>query len=607
MGFKNMKVSDYVIDVLVKRKIGHVFMLAGGGAMHLNDSLGRRREEIGFVCNLHEQAVSIAAEAYARVTNDFGVAMVTSGPGGTNALTGLVGAWLDSTPCIFLSGQVKTPDLKSIPGQRQNGVQEVDIVSIVRSVTKYAVTILDPATIRYEMEKAIYLATLGRPGPVWIDLPLDVQAVQVDPESLPGYTPEPPSSIPETIPLAQSVAETIALLNGAQRPILLLGNGIRVAGAADRVDELVRTLDIPVVTTWLGLDLIPDAHPLFVGRPGAIAPRGANFAIQNCDCLLVIGSRLDLALTGYAHEKFARAAKKIMVDIDSAEIRKMQMPIDLPVVADAGQFIDGLIAGAANLNPVDRKPWIDKCFEWKSRYPLLRPEHLPATHEKLSMYYFAECLWDALEEGELVVPGSSGFASEIFFLMTKAKKGQRIFHNRGTGSMGFAIPAAIGACFAAGRKRTITVDGDGGFQMNIQELATISQHNLPIKLFVANNGGYASIRSSQLGYFKGNLTGADASSGVWLPDLGKVSAAYEIPFRRLTVEDDLPSAIREILATPGPTVCEVIVRHDEARIPRLASSQLPDGRMVSKPLEDLFPFLEREEFLGNMIIPPLDA
>lgn len=411
---------------------------------------------------------------------------------------------------------------------------------------------------------------------------------------------------PSTDSIENGIKKAIELLNQSERPILLLGNGIRVAGAADKVNALVEALQIPVVTTWLGLDLIPDEHPLFVGRPAGIAPRGANFAVQNCDCLLVIGSRLDLALTGYAHEKFARAAKKIMVDIDPAEIQKMQMKIDLPIVADAGVFIEGLLGNAELLRPRNRKSWIDKCFEWKSRYPLLRPEHLPAAGEKLSMYYFSDCLWDALEEGELVVPGSSGFASEIFFLMTKARAGQRIFHNRGTGSMGFAIPSAIGACFAAGRKRTVSVDGDGGFQMNIQELATVSQHKLPIKFFVVNNGGYASIRSSQLGYFKGNLTGADASSGVWLPDLGKVATAYEIPFRRITVEDDLKIVLREALDAPGPLVCEVMVRHDEPRIPRLASSQLPDGRMVSKPLEDLFPFLDREEFLSNMIIPPLE-
>ena len=601
-----MKVSDYIIDVLVKNKVGHVFMLSGGGAMHLNDSLGRRRDEIGFVCNLHEQAVSIAAEAYARVTNNFGVAMVTSGPGSTNAITGLVGAWLDSTPCIFISGQVKTPDLKSIPGQRMNGVQEVDIVTMVKSVTKYAVTLIDPSTVRYEVEKAVYLAKLGRPGPVWLDVPLDIQAMQIEPENQPGYVPEATSATVSSDGLQQLVRQAIELLNKAERPILLLGNGIRVAGAADRVAALVDALQIPVVTTWLGLDLIPDSHPLFVGRPGGIAPRGANFAIQNCDCLLVVGSRLDLALTGYAHEKFARAATKIMVDIDPAEIQKMHMKIDLPVVADAALFIEQIIADTPLLKGPDRKPWLDKCFDWKSRYPLLRPEHLPGADDKLSMYYFSECLWDALEDGELVVPGSSGFASEIFFLMTKARAGQRIFHNRGTGSMGFAIPSAIGACFAAGCKRTISVDGDGGFQMNIQELATISQHQLPIKFFVVNNGGYASIRSSQLGYFKGNLTGADASSGVWLPDTGKVVAAYDLPFRRITVEDDLPTVLREVLDAPGPIICEVMVRHDEPRIPRLASTQLPDGRMVSKPLEDLFPFLDREEFESNMLIPTLD-
>ncbi|MEI8234676.1 MAG: thiamine pyrophosphate-binding protein [Verrucomicrobiota bacterium] len=580
-------------------------MLVGGAAMHLNESVGRRSGELEYIANLHEQACSIAAEAYARVTGTLGLAVVTAGPGSTNAITGVAGAYLDSTPCFFISGQVKTADLKALPGQRQNGVQEIDITSIVGPITKYAVTIRDPKSIRYEMEKALYLAKSGRPGPVWIDIPIDSQGAQIDPEQLRGFTPDTPPDISAS--LSRAVAGVIEALNRSERPILLLGNGIRVADGVQTVQQLIERLRIPVLTTWLGLDLIPDNHPYFVGRPGAIAPRGANFALQNCDCLLVIGSRLDMALTGYAHDKFARAAEKIMVDVDANEIRKMKTLIHHPIVADAKAFMEELLRQADSLQDGrDRSPWMNRCAEWKSKYPLLRPEHYPAPGRALSMYYFSDKLWSALREGEIVVPGSSGFASEIFFLMTKAKRGQRIFHNRGTGSMGFAIPAAIGACLASGRKRIVSVDGDGGFQMNIQELATIATHNLPIKFFVVNNNGYACIRASQSGYFNGHLVGADTSSGVCLPSLEKVTLAYDLHFERIASGDAIEEKIRQVLDFDGPVVCEVVVQPDEARVPRLASIQRPDGSMVSKPLEDLFPFLDREEFKANMIVPIID-
>jgi len=596
-----MKLSDYVVRKITELGVKHVFMLPGGGAMHLNDSIGRCRD-LDFICNLHEQAVAIAAEAYARVTNNLGVAMVTTGPGGTNAVTGVAAAYLDSTPCLFVSGQVKRADLKGESGVRILGVQEIDIVSIVRPITKYAVTIMDPSTIRYHMEKAIHLARTGRRGPVWIDIPLDVQAAQIEEDNLPGFKTDPPLT-ENTDHLANQVAQVVTLLNEAERPVLLAGNGIRAAGAERKFLQLLETFRIPVLTTWLGLDLIPDDHPLCFGRPGSLAPRGANYTLQNSDLLITVGTRIDMAMTAYSHERFARAAKKVMVDIDPSEIGKMRTTIHLPIVADAGRFIHEMLRQGSAVRHEGWPSWTARCAEWKARYPIVLPEHrqLP---EKISSYHFSEVLGQEMADWELIVPGSSGFACEIFLLCLKLKKGQRCFHNRGTGAMGFGLPAAIGAAVASGR-RTVCVDGDGGFQMNIQELATVARLGLPIKFFVINNQGYASIRASQNGYFH-QLVGADASSGMTLPDLGRVVTAYDVAFDRITSREDLRERVRSVLSKAGPVVCEVVVAPDEERIPRSSSYQRKDGSMDSKPLEDLFPFLPREEFRANMMVPPLD-
>jgi acetolactate synthase-1/2/3 large subunit len=599
----SIKLSHYVMEFVARQNVGEVYMLAGGGAMHLNDSLGRCAG-LGYICNLHEQAVAIAAEAHARVTNRLSAALVTTGPGGTNTVTGVAGAWLDSTPVMFISGQVKRSDLKRDSGVRIMGVQEIDIVSIIRSITKYAVTIEDPLTIRYHLEKAVHLALSGRRGPVWIDIPLDVQATQIDPDTLTGFTSAAePGGTTTTAQIDRKVSQLVDMLNHADRPVLLAGNGIRAAGAERIFLEVVRALGIPVLTTWLGFDLIPDAHPLSFGRPGSLAPRGANFALQNSDLLLVVGSRLDMAMTGYAHDRLARGAVKIMVDIDPAEIRKMKTPIHLPIVADAKNFLEALKAQSSAVRSHGWQPWILKCREWKARYPLVLPEHRDMPNQ-LSMYHFSEALSDELAPGDVIVPGSSGFAIEIFLLCLRIKEGQRCFHNRGTGSMGMALPAAIGAAVASGR-RTICVDGDGGFQMNIQELATVERLGLSIKCFVANNDGYASIRASQNGYFK-QLVGADRSSGMTLPDVGKVAWAYGLPFVRIAGKADLSQQIRAVLEMAGPVVCEVMVAPNEERIPRSASYIRSDGSMGSKPLEDLFPFLPREEFLANMIVKPLE-
>jgi acetolactate synthase I/II/III large subunit len=597
-----MKLSDYVMEFVADHGVRHVYMLSGGGAMHLDDSLGRCAG-LTYVCNLHEQACSIAAEAHARVTNRLSACLVTTGPGGTNTVTGVAAAWLDSTPVIFLSGQVKRADLKRDSGVRILGVQEIDIVSIVGSITKYAVTVEDPQSIRLHLEKAVHLALTGRRGPVWIDIPLDVQAAQIDPSSLPGFTPSEPSLPPASESLRSGVARAVELLGSARRPVLLAGNGIRMAGAADSFVPIAEKLGIPVLATWLGFDLIPDDHPLFFGRPGSLAPRGANFALQNCDLLLVVGSRLDMAMTAYAHDRLARGATKVMVDIDEAEIRKMKTPIHVPIVADAGAFLREFSEQASGVDPAHWSDWVARCHEWKSKYPLVLPEHrdFPGA---LSMYHFSEVLSDRLAEGDVIVPGSSGFAIEIFLLCLRIKRGQRCFHNRGTGSMGLGLPAAIGAAVAGGH-RTICVDGDGGFQMNIQELATVERLRLPIKFFIANNDGYASIRASQNGYFH-RLVGADKTSGVTLPDLGKVARAYGLPFTRISGKENLAESVDEVLAVEGPVVCEVMVAANEERIPRASSFIRPDGSMGSRPLEDLYPFLPRDEFLAQMIVPPLE-
>jgi acetolactate synthase-1/2/3 large subunit len=598
-----MKLSDYVIQFVARQNVKHVFLLPGGGAMHLNDSLGQCRE-IEYVCNLHEQASAIAAEAYARVTNNLGVAMVTCGPGGTNAVTGVAGAWLDSTPVLFLSGQVKRADLKGDSGVRMLGVQEIDICSIVRPITKYAATVVHPHGIRYHLEKAVHLARTGRKGPVWIDIPLDVQAAEVEPELLKGFdSEEEPAPLPDPAVLREQVARAIALLNQAERPVVLAGNGVRMAGAAEAFLRWVDRLHVPVLTTWLGLDLIADDHPLCMGRPGSIAPRGANFTLQNADFLLVLGSRMDMALTAYAHDRLARAAVKVMVDVDAAEIRKMRTPIHLPIVADAADFLREFARQGETVAPRDRGPWLARCRDWKARYPVVLPEHR-AQDRPVSTYHFSEVLAEELRAEDVVAPGSSGFASEIFLLVFKVKAGQRVFHNRGTGSMGFGLPASIGACLASGRQRTVSVDGDGGFQMNAQELATIAGLNLPIKYFIINNQGYASIRTSQKNYFN-RLVAADGTSGLHLPDVCAVARAYGVPAVRIEQTRQLRDQVRAVLDRPGPVVCEVMVPPDEPRGPRVASTQRPDGTMVSKPLEDLWPFLDREEFQANMLVEPV--
>ncbi|MFA5042738.1 MAG: thiamine pyrophosphate-binding protein [Kiritimatiellia bacterium] len=597
-----MKLSDYVFQFIAQQGVKHVFMVAGGGAMHLNDSSGHC-PGVEYVCNLHEQAAAMAAETYGKVSESLGVAIVSTGPGGTNAITGTAGAWLDSTPCLFISGQVKRSDMIGDTGVRQMGVQELDIVAIVKSITKHAVTVMDPTAIRYHLEKAVWLARTGRPGPVWIDIPLDVQGSQIDPALLKGFDPCELDAAPVSSNVHSQVAQTIQLLNAAKRPILLIGNGVRLAGAKREMRELVQRLGVPVLLTWLAHDLLPEAHELLVGRPGPVAPRGPNFALQNSDWLLTLGARLDMVLTGYAHDRFARAANKIMVDIDPTEIRKMKTPIAVPVCADAKVFIQELLRQSEQIASRDRSDWTTRCRAWKTKYPVVLPEY--RAQKLVSTYVLTDVLSDELTGDDVIVSGSAGTGIEIFLLALRVKEGQRVLVTTALGAMGYGLPAGIGACLASGRKRTVCVDGDGGIQLNIQEFETIARLKLPIKLFVLNNQGYSSIRTSQTRYF-GRLTGADAGSGLTLPPLKKVAAAYGLSTAHIADQTDLRRQVRAVLESPGPVVCEVMVRPDEPRAPSLSSAQRADGSMVSKPLEDLWPFLDRQEFFSNMLIPPLE-
>jgi len=604
-----MKLSDYVIRFIADQGVKHVFLVTGGGAMHLNESLSRC-SEIEAVCNSHEQASAIAAENYGKATNKLGVALVTSGPGGTNTVTGVAGAWIDSTPCLFISGQVKRPDRMfdadgKPRGVRQMGVQEVDIVSIVKPITKYAVTILDPQSVRYHLEKAAHIAQSGRPGPVWLDIPIDVQAAPVDPDGLPGFdAAEMEVSLHDAV-FGEQVDLIVSALNRSERPLVFAGNGIRLARAEGEFTEVIRRLKIPVAATWCAADLIASDDPLYVGRPGAIASRGANFALQNCDLLLTIGVRLDPAITGFAPEKLARGAHKIVVDIDSAELAKLEPHIQTPVRADAGVFLSEMLQRIDQVEPKNRAEWDRRCTDWKTRYPVVTAEHRKP-EGRVSIYHLAEVIACETKASDLMASGSSGSAIEIFLLASPTRTGQRIYHTAGLGSMGFGIPASIGVCLAGGRRRTICVDGDGGFQFNIQELETVVRLNLPIKFFVLNNDGYASIRTSQANYFGRPRIGCDEATGITTPDLTKVAAAYGLEVFVIEDQAALREGVRRVLDMPGPVVCDVRVIPDEVRGPRLSSMQKPDGSFVSKPLEDLWPFLDREEFLDNMIVPPLE-
>jgi len=606
-----MKLSDYVLKFVADLGVTNIFLVTGGGAMHLNQSLAAE-SRITSICNSHEQASAICAEGYAKATNGLGVCMVTTGPGGTNAVTGVAGAWLDSTPTLFLSGQVKRPDRmfdatgKPL-GMRQLGVQEVDICSIVRPITKYAVTILEPTDIRYHLEKAVYLALHGRPGPVWIDIPLDVQATPIDETALRAFDPAEFANDPAihgTSNITEEVTRAIEALNACERPLLFAGNGIRLARAEQEFEALRKLLDVPTVATWCAADLVPSDDPTYVGRPGSVAARGANFALQNCDFLLALGVRLDFAITGYAPHNLAREAHKIAVDIDAAELGKLHPYLQQPVCADAKAFLTELLKRKSELKPRNISAWLARCADWKTRYAVVTDDHRKP-EGLVSIFNLAEVLGHEVAPSARLVVGNSGSGIEIYLLACPTLHSQRLYHTAGLGSMGYAVPMAIAVSIANPGREVIAVDGDGGFMFNIQELETIHRLNLPIKFFVLNNDGYSSIRASQAAYFGKPSIGADKNTGLTIPNLSAVGQAFKLSTHVIADQTNLRAEVRKVLDTPGPVLCDVNVLPDEVRAPRLQSYQKPDGSFVSKPLEDLFPFLPREEFLANMIVKPL--
>ena len=596
-----MRVSEYISQKLSDDfGVHHVFMLTGGGSMFLNYAIGTN-PKIKTIFNHHEQACAMAAEGYARITNTPGVINVTTGPGGINALNGVFGGWTDSIPMLIISGQVKRETFigsYDLPGLRQLGDQEVDIIPIVRTITKYAVTVTDPQTIRYHLEKAWYLAQSGRPGPCWLDIPVDVQSSQIDEAALEGFdsSSEPQHDLAK---LSASVAETLHRLKNAERPVILAGSGVRIAGIVDEFLEVAHRLGIPVTTGWTH-DIIASDDPVFCGRPGTIGTRGGNFTVQNSDVLLILGSRLNIRQTGYTWKSFARAAYKIWVDVEAAELNHPTVKPDLPIQADLRDFLSEMLKQLKDWDSTKFAKWLSWCKERNEKYPAVLPKHREF-NGKINPYYFMEAFFDQLGKDDIVVTGNAT-ACIVSFQAGKIKLGQRLFSNSGSASMGYDLPASIGAAVAGEGRQVICLAGDGSLQLNIQEFQTVIHYQLPIKIFVLNNEGYLSIRTSQKGFFGGTV-GEGPNSGVTFPDIIKVAQAYGFPTVRLD-SADFKNGIQEVLKTAGPFVCEVMIDPSQGFEPRQSSRQLPDGRIVSAPLEDMFPFLEREELLENLLIPP---
>lgn len=600
----SIRVADYIFSTLADRGVRHVFLVTGGGAMHLDDALGRE-SRLDYVCNHHEQASAMAAEGYARVAGTIGVACVTSGPGGVNALNGVFGAYTDSIPMLVISGQMKRETLLRSHGLtgrlRQLGDQEVDIIRMAESVTKYAICITEPETIRYHLERALHLAVTGRPGPVWIDVPVDVQAALVDPSTMRPYDPAEDAVLFDEAALRLQAADVASRLRTATRPVLLGGTGVRLAGAIPEFMELAEKLQIPVTTAWTH-DLLPSDHPLFCGRQGTIGTRAGNFVVQNADLVLIIGSRLCIRQISYNWQSFARHAHTIQVDIDAAELAKPTFRAAMPVHADARHFLRLVLEelGPEATPTAAHLAWLEWARERRRLLPVVLPHQRQALSGTINQYHFVELLFKAAVPGDIFACGDAT-ACITPFQAGELKAGQRLFSNSGSASMGYDLPAGLGAAVAAPDRRVICLAGDGSLQMNVQELATVAHHRPHMKIFVLNNGGYLSIRSTQANFFK-LLVGEGPQSGVTFPDYVALARAYGLNAEVLDVSAP-ERHLAEILARPGPEVIVVELDQSQGFEPKLSSKRLADGRMVTAPLEDMAPFLERSEFARHMLIP----
>lgn len=586
-----MTVSDYIFNFLTGKGVDTVFMITGGQAMFLNDAVCRNKK-INYICHHHEQALGMSADAYGRITGKLGVGLVTAGPAAINVMNGVVGGWVDSSPMMIISGQsalsyVKYQQKTKI---RQYGIQGINIKPIVEKVTKYFVTVDDPSLIQYYMQKAYYLALNGRPGPVWIEVPLDIQRMEVPKKLLKEFVPDDVEEVNNE--LISNVKKTLELLSKSKYPILFVGQGIRSAHAMEEFNKIVKKLQIPVVTSRLGIDVINTDNELYVGRPGTYGERAAHFAIQNSDLILVVGSRLSNSTVGHNSKEFGKNAKKIVVDIDIEELEKPSIDIFLKINTDAKLFLGELLKQAGDYKLPSYKNWIKRCNFWKNKYPVVLPEY--KNEKPINSYYFTGelCKMASAEDMVLVDTGS---CFHVACQSWKVKKGQRFLTTGGISTMGYWA-AGIGACLANNRRNTIVITGDGSLQFNIQEFATIKQNNLPIKVFIFNNNGYLLIRHTQKNFMDGRLIGEKPDNGVWCPDSLKIAEAYEIKGVRINSIDEVDEKIKEVLAYKGPVICDVMTPEWQLLIPRTASEKRPDGTMVAKPYDDMFPFLDRKEF-----------
>ena len=588
-----IKVTDYIAKRLKEHGVEHFFMVSGGGAMHLNDSLGHAIE---YTANHHEQASAIAAEGYARVNQKLAVVNVTTGPGGLNSLNGVMGQWTDSVPVLYISGQVKhstTMDsCKEIP-LRQLGDQEVDIISVVKPLTKYAEMVKDANDIKYHLDKAIYQATHGRMGPVWLDVPMNIQGAMIDENNLREFVPETKNTKPDL-----QIDTVIESLKAAKRPLIVAGHGIRLAGQIDNFNKLIKTANIPVVTTFNGFDLMDTKDSLFAGRIGTVGQRSGNFVLQNADVILFLGTRNNIRQVSYNWENFAADATKIVVDIDKAELNKPTVRPDIAINADLRDFMPALLGAVQDFSKTD---WTKYCQDMKQKYSFENsPEYKQDAAKPINVYHFVHELTGMLPSNAIVV-AANGSACVCAHQVGVVKSGQRQFWNSGDASMGYDLPAAIGAAYQANGRPVICLAGDGSIMMNLQELETISYNKLPIKIFVINNNGYSSIRQTQRNFFDGRMTGSGVDSGVGIPKFAKIAAAFDIPTIQIAKPDELKNGIKQTLETAGPVLTEVFTEQEYAFLPKLSARKLPDGSMVSPSLEDMFPFVSREEYAQNMI------